>query len=89
MRLVVGCEVAIDDDALPFVWLHVASLAGYGNLCRILTRSHARHPKGQPRTADEGVARNQFAGLPLDEVCDGALGLCARRRPSRSGASRA
>ena len=33
VRLVVGCEVAIDGDALPFLWLHVASGRGYANLC--------------------------------------------------------
>ncbi|HEY1695891.1 MAG TPA: error-prone DNA polymerase [Polyangiaceae bacterium] len=75
VRLVTGCEVALDGDALPFVWLHVADAAGYTNLCRILTESHERHPKGQPRRADEGVPRNQFAGIPLDRVCACAAGL--------------
>jgi error-prone DNA polymerase len=75
VRLVVGCEVAIDGDALPFLWLHVASGRGYANLCQILTESHDRHPKGQARRADEGVPRNQFAGLPLERVCAQAEGL--------------
>jgi error-prone DNA polymerase len=98
VRLVVGCEVAIDDDGRPpvppvppgapgfdpaaaklrtrpHVWLHVASRQGYTNLCRILTESHERHPKGKARQAGEGVPRNQFAGLPLERVCENAEGL--------------
>ncbi len=77
VRLVVGCEVAVDDDAVRSMWLHVASGEGYRSLCRLLTESHARHPKGQARREDEGVPRNQFAGVPLDRVCAAAAGLYA------------
>src|SRR5208337_3188668 len=50
VRLVVGCEVAIDgEEGLASLWLHVASATGYRSLCRILTDSHARHPKGKAR----------------------------------------
>ncbi|HEX4446363.1 MAG TPA: PHP domain-containing protein, partial [Polyangiaceae bacterium] len=87
VRLVVGCELAIDagegenesedvgvdvgvgvraDAPSPErLWLHVESIEGYRNLCAILTVSHARHPKGQARKPEEGVARNQFAGIAL------------------------
>ena len=85
VRLVVGCEVAIDDDAARFVWLHVASGQGYTNLCRILTESHERHPKGQARKAShegEGVPRNQFAGLPLAQLCAQSEGLWCLAPPS-------
>jgi error-prone DNA polymerase len=75
VRLVVGCEVALDECPLERVWLHVASLEGYSNLCRLLTESHERHPKGQPRKESEGVPRNQFAGVTLDRVCARAEGL--------------
>jgi error-prone DNA polymerase len=75
LRLVVGSEVAIDDDAVSSLWLHVANHEGYRNLCRLLTLSHARYPKGKARGDDEGVPRNQFAGLLLDEVCAHAGGL--------------
>jgi error-prone DNA polymerase len=75
VRLVVGCELAIDDSPMSRVWLHVATREGYVNLCRILTESHERHPKGQPRKQEEWVPRNQFAGLPLDRVCALAKGL--------------
>jgi error-prone DNA polymerase len=75
VRLVVGCELAIDDDAIASLWVHVQNHEGYRNLCRLLTLSHARHPKGKARDDDEGVPRNQFAGLPLDEVCAHARGL--------------
>jgi error-prone DNA polymerase len=87
VRLIVGSEVAVDlpdPDASRMgatsgsIWLHVATLEGYRNLCRILTRSHERHPKGKARRPDEGVARNQFAGIPLDLTCEWAAGLwCA------------
>jgi error-prone DNA polymerase len=78
VRLVVGCELAIDDAGLSRVWLHVANGEGYENLCRVLTESHERHRKGVARRPDEGVPRNQFAGLPLSEVCANAGGLfCA------------
>ncbi|HXN31528.1 MAG TPA: PHP domain-containing protein, partial [Polyangiaceae bacterium] len=81
VRLVVGCELAIDGAPLSAVWLHVATGEGYANLCRILTESHARHPKGKPRRVDEGVPRNQFAGLPVDRVCENARGLWCTAPP--------
>ncbi|HEY5243163.1 MAG TPA: error-prone DNA polymerase [Polyangiaceae bacterium] len=81
VRLVVGCEVALDDDPLSSLWLHVASRQGYTSLCRLLTESHARHPKGKARLEGEGVPRNQFAGLPLDSVCASAEGLWCLAAP--------
>ncbi len=75
VRLVVGCEVAIDGPGPERLWLYVASSEGYKNLSAILTESHERHPKGQPRKPGEGVARNQYAGIPIDRVCSAAGGL--------------
>src|SRR5690349_12784439 len=75
VRLVVGCELAVDDSPLSTLWLHVANREGYKNLCRILTDSHERHPKGKPRKPEEGVPRNQFAGVPLDGIRAFAAGL--------------
>jgi error-prone DNA polymerase len=75
VRVVAGCELAIDESPLRHLWLHVASHEGYVNLCRILTESHARHPKGQPRVTGEGVARNLFAGISVESVCASAAGL--------------
>jgi error-prone DNA polymerase len=78
VRLIVGCEVALDPEEgspLDRAFLHVATREGYGNLCRILTESHARHPKGQARKPEERVARNQFAGVPLERICALAEGL--------------
>ncbi len=89
MRLVVGCELAIDDDAITSLWLHVDSHEGYRNLCKLLTTSHDRHRKGKPRGDDEDVPRNQFAGLPLQDVCDGARGLwCLAPASSRTSVLR-
>jgi error-prone DNA polymerase len=83
MRLVVGAEMAIDEAPIDTLWLHVATHAGYVNLCRLLTESHARHPKGEPRKPEEGVPRNQFAGIPLDRICACADGLwCTVAVPS-------
>ncbi len=78
VRLVVGCELAIDvEEGSPIdrVHCHVASRSGYANLCRLLSESHERHPKGQARKPEERVPRNQHAGLPLDRVCALAEGL--------------
>jgi error-prone DNA polymerase len=75
LRLVVGCELAIDDAPIRSVWLHVENHAGYVRLCQLLTRSHQRHPKGKPRRPEEGVPRNQFAGIELEDVCANAEGL--------------
>jgi len=79
VRLVVGCELTI--HAAPphaSVTVHVIDHAGYSNLCRILTKSHAIHPKGKPRKREEGVPRNCFAGVPVEVVCEHARGLfCA------------
>ena len=75
VRLVVGCQLAIDDGPVRSLWLHVATREGYVNLCRLLTESHERHPKGHCRSQDEGVPRNQYAGVPIDRVCALARGL--------------
>ena len=83
MRLVVGAEMAIDEAPIDTLWLHVATHAGYVNLCRLLTESHERHPKGEPRKPEEGVPRNQFAGIRLDRICEWADGLwCTMAVPS-------
>ena len=76
LKLVVGCELTVR-VAPPHATLtvHVASGDGYANLCHLLTRSHALHPKGKPRRPEEGVPRNCFAGLPVSEVCASAGGL--------------
>jgi len=75
VRLVVGCEVAIDEEPPDRVFLHVATLEGYRNLSSILTESHARHPKGKARAPEENVPRNQFAGIPIERVCAQSRGL--------------
>src|SRR5450432_749823 len=75
VRLVVGSEVAIDGPEAGRIWLHVASIEGYRNLCGILTESHARYPKGHARKPESLVARNQFAGIPIDQVCARSGGL--------------
>ncbi len=75
VRLVIGCEVAVDGAHREELWLHVGTHEGYVNLCRLLTESHERHPKGHARKPHEGVPRNQFAGVPLERICALASGL--------------
>src|SRR5580700_9527115 len=79
VRLVVGCELTIHGTPPhASVTVHVVDQHGYTNLCRILTESHALHPKGKPRKREEGVPRNCFAGVPVEFVCERAEGLfCA------------
>jgi error-prone DNA polymerase len=88
VRLVVGSEVAIDGPQPGRAWLHVASIEGYRNLCRILTESHARYPKGQARKPESLVARNQFAGIPVDRICALAGGLWCLCPPDGTGNAR-
>ncbi len=81
IRLVVGCELTIDppDPARPSSTLlvHVQDHAGYSNLCRVLSESHARYKKGKPRDARAKVPRNCYAGATIDALCARAAGLWA------------
>lgn len=85
IRLIIGCELTIDSEEgeapnqgmRPTLLVHIESHAGYVNLCRILTRSHARHTKGKARPREDGVPKNCFAGIPLSVVCEHAKGLWA------------
>ncbi len=79
VRLVVGCELTIDPAGSLLV--HVQNHAGYTNLCRILTESHARHPKAQRKKARDGQPANLHAGVALDFVCAHAEGLFCTALP--------
>ena len=78
VRLVLGCELTIGTKA-PFFPLTVLveNHAGYTNLCRILTLSHAPWEKGKPRESEPGRPRNVYAGIDLHEVCRHVEGLWA------------
>jgi error-prone DNA polymerase len=92
VRLVVGCELAIDPDegsSLDRLFFHVENREGYRNLCKLLSDSHAIHPKGKARKPEDKVPRNQFAGIPLDAVCSEPGGLWCLAPPcSRSTLAR-
>ncbi len=82
VRLVLGCELTLDPEEAgtgtgirPTLLVHIENQAGYTNLCRILTESHARHPKGKARDPRDGVPRNCFAGVPFSFLADHAAGL--------------
>ncbi len=94
VRVIVGCELTIDPEGPPGTLgvgppppplvVLVESHEGYTHLCRILTESHARHPKGgkggRGRVGPEGdveLPRNTFAGIPLSYVCAHSAGLWA------------
>jgi len=89
IRLVLGCELTLDPEPgelfaptspgapRPTLLVHVEDPSGYTNLCKILTRSHERHPKGKPRDPADGVPKNCFAGVPFSYVAENAKGLWA------------
>ncbi|MBX3230087.1 MAG: error-prone DNA polymerase [Labilithrix sp.] len=92
IRLVVGCELTLEREGLEGVpeipgkpttiTVFVESREGYANLCKILTESHARHPKNLPLRRTDGLdeedlPKNTFAGLPLSYVSRHAAGLWA------------
>ncbi len=60
VRLIVGSEVTIDDGTT--IVLLAQDRAGYGNLCRLITRGRLRCPKGTSRVAWREVAEHA-AGL--------------------------
>jgi error-prone DNA polymerase len=97
IRLIVGCELTLEREGLEAVpevpgkpstlTVLVENHEGYTNLCKILTESHARHPKSLPtRRADnleeDDLPRNTFAGIPLSFVCAHAAGLWALVDPA-------
>ena len=72
VRLIVGVELTVSETGVhgPYrtVRVHVANPEGYRQLCRLLTRSHALHPKGKPRKKVLGIPRNLYAGLPFADL---------------------
>ncbi len=82
IRIIVGCELTLDEGLGPYgsVIVHVENHAGYTNLCRILTESHRLHPKGERKTKrqrEEGSASNLYAGVSAAYVAAHAQGLWA------------
>ena len=64
LRALVGAELTLTgaNTNTPPLLLLVESRAGYKNLCRLLTRVHAGHKKGQG-TADHALLAEHAAGL--------------------------
>ena len=68
-RVITGAELTLEDDAgrpahPGSVVLLARDLAGYGNLCGLLTRAHATHEKGT-------------AGITVESVAAASAGLTA------------
>src|SRR5450432_2868463 len=78
IKLIVGCELTIGIKA-PFSALTVLveNHAGYTNLCRILTKSHAPWVKSKSKESEIGRPRNVYAGIAIEDVCANAEGLWA------------
>jgi len=83
IRLIVGCELTLDPKGSLTVL--VENHTGYTNLCRILTESHRRHPKGpsreKERTKNKEMPKNLYAGITYDFICEHAEGLYAIAPP--------
>jgi len=82
IKLIVGCELTVCTNGTlkaPFSTLTVLvqNHAGYTNLCRILTKSHAPWNKGKPKESEVGRPRNVYAGIAIEDVCANAEGLWA------------
>ena len=92
IRVIVGCELTLEREGIEglpevpgkpmTITVLVENREGYTNLCKILTASHARHPKNIPlkRTDnldDEDLPRNTWAGIPLADIAKHASGLWA------------
>ncbi|MDB4993049.1 MAG: polymerase [Myxococcaceae bacterium] len=80
VRLVLGAELTIEHGAsFTTLTVLVADHEGYTNLCRILTKSHARHAerKRKARKSAEGLPKNVYAGVTTEIVCAHAAGLWA------------
>jgi error-prone DNA polymerase len=75
VRIVTGCEVTLSGEPHPTVRLFVESFVGYQNLCSLLTLGHTRRVKGQARAAEEGVPRNCYCEVSVEEIGSRAAGL--------------
>jgi error-prone DNA polymerase len=76
VRLITGSQVSIDDGSS--VVLLAQDRAGYGNLCRLLSRGHLRNPKGTCSVSWSEVA----------EMAGGLLALWVNEAPYPEQASR-
>ncbi|MEO8877428.1 MAG: error-prone DNA polymerase [Polyangiaceae bacterium] len=78
IKLIVGAELTIGVKA-PFSSLTVLceNHAGYTNLCRILTKSHAPWNKSKAKESEPGRPRNVYAGIAIEDVCAHSEGLFA------------
>ncbi len=81
-RLIVGAELSLElegqparphcERPLPSLALLVEDHEGYSALCRLLTRAHADHPKGEAAISLREIAEDAaglFAILPLEPRC--------------------
>ncbi len=83
IQLIVGCDLTIDGEPLSTITVHIENAAGYANLCRCLTESHALHAaqKREKRKKRDDEPRNLDARLPLETLCKHASGLWALLHP--------
>uniref|UniRef100_A0A7C2NV90 Error-prone DNA polymerase n=1 Tax=Schlesneria paludicola TaxID=360056 RepID=A0A7C2NV90_9PLAN len=73
LKLLIGAELHPVDASPLVVW--VIDRAGYGRLCRLITRGRRSAPKGECRLTAADIAEHAeglFAGVPLTSLTDGA-----------------
>ncbi len=97
-RVIVGAELSLDlgtrkrkksdkPPELPVVALLVENHAGYTNLCRLLTLSHAGRPKGESALALEHLAVHNaglYAVAPAPDAPDALLSTLKDAMPDRA-----
>ena len=81
---ITGAEVTLQGGA--HLTLLVETPKGYANLCRILSRAHLDHPRGEPRVDWEHLARHAEGLIALTGCRQGELSsLVAAGLGTRSG----
>jgi error-prone DNA polymerase len=80
LKLVIGAEITLDDASPVLLW--AMNRAGYGRLCRLLTRGRRQAPKGECQLAFADVAEHAdglLIGVLLPSAEDAATELSCWR----------
>ncbi len=87
IRALVGCELALEDDAI--VPVLVATQAGYRRLCQLLTTAHLRAPKGESRIQWRELAADCTGLIALTGDEEGPVRRAWRERGTEAAAEAA
>ena len=84
VRPVIGCELTMEQgEVVPVL---VENKAGYRGLCRLLTTTHLRSPKGEGRTSWRDLAENHEGLVALTGDEEGPVRRAWRERGGRAAA---